>query len=224
MTHASFTIPGIDVSTLTANQRDGVACVVCGTERQPMRPVGTVDGGQLFGCISCLDSEPAGPVLVVGQALTSGNVADLRAFAYDVADQVGTSATYAVHIGHVVTDYAALYVSQAECGADDYTAVVLIAEAHSAGIPVYGPMEPAEATRCELCGLWLNVRVIKGDRGDVLCGTCRFLDDVTCGWCGEEADDEEMQPCEFGETWVPVHVACIEEGQRCAGPLTFVTM
>ncbi|MFD9455347.1 hypothetical protein ACFWBC_19955 [Streptomyces sp. NPDC059985] len=222
MTSVHLTILGIDVSTLTTPQRDGTACVVCAGHWGPMRPVGTIDGGQVFGCVTCLDVEPAGPVLVVGPVLTDENAADLRAFAYDVADQTGTDATFAEHSDYVVTEFAALYVSSLDWDNEDTTALVLVAEALAAGINIHGPMSPQDAASCELCGMGLDVRPFVGLRGDVLCGVCRH-DDVECAWCGEEADEFDMQPCLDGDTWRLVHAGCVDEGRRAYGPRAFVT-
>ncbi|MGW2041066.1 hypothetical protein [Streptomyces virginiae] len=223
MPHSRMTIPGVDVSTLTTPQLDGVACVVCANERRPMRPVGTIDGGQVFGCVTCLDAEPSGPVLVVGPVFTDDNAADLRAFAFDVADQTGTAATFAEHSDYVVTEFAAVYVSSLDWADEDTTALVLVAEALAAGVPVHGPMSPQDATSCELCGMSLDIRPFVGRRrGDVLCGVCRH-DDVECSWCGEDADDHDMQPCLNGDTWRLVHAGCVDEGRRVHGPRAFVT-
>lgn len=221
MPHVHLTIPGIDVSTLTAPQRGGEACVVCAGQWVPMRPVGTVDGGQVFGCVACLDGERTGPVLVVGPVLTDDNVAELRAYAFDVADQTGTAATYAEYSDYRVTDYAALYVSAVDWEDEDTTALVLVAEALAAGVAVRGPMSPQHATSCELCGMGLDVRPFVGHRGDVLCGVCRH-DDVTCSWCGEDADKDEMRPVETGDTWHLVHAGCVAEGLRVDGPRAFI--
>ncbi|SFO14244.1 hypothetical protein SAMN04489713_104254 [Actinomadura madurae] len=42
-----------DPSALTLAQRDGRACVACRIDVAPMRPVGIVDGVQVFACLSC---------------------------------------------------------------------------------------------------------------------------------------------------------------------------
>ncbi|HEX7039923.1 MAG TPA: hypothetical protein VF202_07430 [Trueperaceae bacterium] len=47
------------LDALAPEQRDGLACVVCGVDYTatpgliPNLPVGTVDGGQVFACTSC---------------------------------------------------------------------------------------------------------------------------------------------------------------------------
>lgn len=41
-----------DPTTLTEQQRDGLACVVCGQPFTRAVPVGMVDGGQVFACAS----------------------------------------------------------------------------------------------------------------------------------------------------------------------------
>lgn len=46
-----------DVSALTDEQRDGTACVLCGRDTAAMRPVGHVDGAQVFACASHGDDE-----------------------------------------------------------------------------------------------------------------------------------------------------------------------
>ena len=51
------TYPIADPAALTLAQRDGRACVTCRIEIAPMRPVGIVDGVQVFACVSC-DGEP----------------------------------------------------------------------------------------------------------------------------------------------------------------------
>ncbi len=48
----------IDASTLTREQYDGAACVVCGHvfalgDPFGSMPVGVVDGGQVFACTPC---------------------------------------------------------------------------------------------------------------------------------------------------------------------------
>ncbi|CAL9381103.1 hypothetical protein SUDANB120_01059 [Streptomyces sp. enrichment culture] len=169
-----------------------------------------------------VDAETAGPVLVVGPVLTDGHVADLRAFSCDVAHQTGTTATFAEHSDYRVTDFAAVYVSSVDWDDEDTTALVLVAEALAAGVPVHGPMDPQDATSCELCAMRLTVRPFVGHRGDVLCGTCRH-DDVVCAWCGDEADEYDMQPCVDGDTWRLVHAGCVDEGRRADGPHVFVT-
>ncbi|WP_327169074.1 hypothetical protein [Streptomyces subrutilus] len=163
------------------------------------------------------------PALVGGPVLTGDNVADLRGFAYDVCDQIGAPATYATHSGYRVTDYAALYISSVEWTSGDVTALVLIAEALSAGVPVHGPQDPRKAVRCDLCAVALNVYVAPGHRGDMLCGVCRY-EDVACAWCLEPSDDDaRMDPFESGSTWWPAHHGCIAEGLRVHGPEAFVT-
>ena len=37
---------------LSSRQLDGFACIVCGSEVEPQRPVGHGPGGQLFECVS----------------------------------------------------------------------------------------------------------------------------------------------------------------------------
>lgn len=41
-----------DPTALDDAQRDGVACVRCGDDIATMRPVGTLDGVQVFACLS----------------------------------------------------------------------------------------------------------------------------------------------------------------------------
>lgn len=39
---------------LTGDQLDGVSCLVCGRDDRPMKPLTTVNGGQVFACTACL--------------------------------------------------------------------------------------------------------------------------------------------------------------------------
>ncbi|MFF9647895.1 hypothetical protein [Streptomyces sp. NPDC014622] len=66
-------------TTLTPAQLDGTACYVCADESAPMRPIGHVDGCQIFACSSHADADetPAdvcyvchaetGPFVLVGE-------------------------------------------------------------------------------------------------------------------------------------------------------------
>jgi hypothetical protein len=66
MTHVAFTddavtIPEVDTGVgawrpLTDEQRSGWACIDCGAVAAQMRPVGTVEEGQVFCCTSCYES------------------------------------------------------------------------------------------------------------------------------------------------------------------------
>lgn len=51
------TEPTFTPDALTDEQRDGLACVVCGADTAPMRPVGHVDGVQVFACTSHVADE-----------------------------------------------------------------------------------------------------------------------------------------------------------------------
>ncbi|MFE2549009.1 hypothetical protein ACFXGI_10745 [Streptomyces sp. NPDC059355] len=189
-----------------------------------MIPVGTVDGGQIFAhpaCTAATDITPAAPVLVIGPTLTEDGYQALRRYARTVADQVGAPATFASHDYYRTQDFGALYLAPLEWEADDFTPLVLLAEALAAGIPVHTP--PADAGVCELCSVKLEVYVEPGRHGDILCGQCRYLD-LSCHHCGEPADDDDfMDVVEAGETWWPVHAGCIDEGRRVHGPRAFVT-
>ncbi|MEU7913473.1 hypothetical protein [Microbispora bryophytorum] len=50
----------IDASTLTTAQREGWACIRCHAGHGPMRPVGTLNGVQVFACVTCPPSETNG--------------------------------------------------------------------------------------------------------------------------------------------------------------------
>jgi len=50
----------IDASTLTTAQRDGSACVHCHATHNPMRPVGILNGVQVFACVTCPPSATDG--------------------------------------------------------------------------------------------------------------------------------------------------------------------
>jgi hypothetical protein len=49
-----------DATTLTAEQLDGLACVICNADHcrvdVPTVPVGAVDGCQVFACVPCVES------------------------------------------------------------------------------------------------------------------------------------------------------------------------
>ncbi|MFI7618021.1 DUF6907 domain-containing protein [Nonomuraea terrae] len=43
-----------DPATLTPTQLDGIACVACHAEADTMRPVGIINGAQVFACLGCV--------------------------------------------------------------------------------------------------------------------------------------------------------------------------
>jgi hypothetical protein len=156
---------------LTQSQREGIACIVCGDEERPMRPVGTVDNGQVFACAPCLDTQaPAKPgvVLVVGNAETEADRADLTSFGSDVADRLRMPAEIAIGREYNVTDYEAVVL----CDSWTYSinSVVLGIEAQEADM--------ACLTAADLLGY------------DI---------DTMCGHCFEY--DAEAAPVLVGRTW-----------------------
>lgn len=46
----------LDTSTLTAEQRDGFSCILCGDDAAVMVPVGILDHVQLFRCSTHQDT------------------------------------------------------------------------------------------------------------------------------------------------------------------------
>lgn len=55
-------------AALTADQRDGTACVICGGDTAAMRPVDVLDGVQLFACTSHEGTWPHGEPDLVRKA------------------------------------------------------------------------------------------------------------------------------------------------------------
>lgn len=52
MEHNPTDRAAFDAAALTTDQRNGVACVVCSSTTAVMRPVGILNGGQIFACAS----------------------------------------------------------------------------------------------------------------------------------------------------------------------------
>ncbi|MGZ3097909.1 hypothetical protein [Streptomyces sp. H72] len=142
--------------------------------------------------------------LVVGPLATEDNVANLRGYAFDVAEQMGAPATYATHTDYSVTDFAAVFVLGSVTELRDAPTLVLVGEALVAGVPVLEPQGPQMAGRCDDCGQRQTVRTVTDEFGDTTCAGCRG--EVACEWCGDEAPTEVI---ECGQTWVPVHAGCV---------------
>ncbi|MFF1764789.1 hypothetical protein [Streptomyces sp. NPDC058249] len=174
----------INPATLTPAQLDGIACVVCGDEERPMRPVGAVDGCQVFACPPCVDgptADVAPVVLVVGDASTPVALEDLTAFAFDVADRLGVPARVAVGRAYDVTDYAG--VALADNWLDDVSSVVLGIEAQGA-----------------------DMFVIDADT------LYAYAVDETCGHCGDEGGAAPVLVGDTWST--SVHASCVSAHAR----------
>ncbi|MCX4774019.1 hypothetical protein [Streptomyces sp. NBC_01285] len=221
---AQLTISGINTANLNQGQRDGVACVVCADEDGSMVPVGHVDGVQVFAhptCIAQPADEAHDTALVVGPIHNADARAFLRGHAIDVAEQTGTIATFALHTDYSVTDFDALYVLGVAAELRDCATLVLIAEALAAGVPVYDASHPQEAGYCG-CGLAQSVRVLRDDKGAIVCHECRDLT-MGCSHCGAYGDAEELALVEEGASFHPVHLTCLEEARRSQPGEVFAT-
>ncbi|MFE6128841.1 hypothetical protein ACFQ6Q_11300 [Streptomyces sp. NPDC056437] len=160
-------------------------------------------------------------VLVVGPTATPDDVDNLRGYALDVADQIGVSATYALHNEYRVTDFEAVYVLCASTELHDTVGLVLMAEALAAGMPVHEPQSPREAAQC-VCGQSQTVRTVIGEDGSVWCAECR--DEVAgCAHCAELPDMEEMALVDRDSTWIPVHAGCLATAVATIPGAEFVT-
>ncbi|MFD7461332.1 MULTISPECIES: hypothetical protein [unclassified Streptomyces] len=137
----------IDPAALTPAQLDGIACVVCADEERSMRPVGVVDGCQVFACVPCVD----GPtVLVVGNTSTADALADLTAFACDVSDRLRFPTVVALHRDYNPGDYEAVVL--AEGWATSFPSAALAAEALCTDVCVLWAHEIDEYPINTVCG------------------------------------------------------------------------
>ncbi|MFJ2417273.1 hypothetical protein [Streptomyces brevispora] len=211
-------------TNLTPAQREGFSCVVCDGFDGSMSPAGHVDGVQVFAhptCIAQPADEAHSTALVVGPIHNADARAFLRGHAIDVAVQTGTITTYALHTDYSVTDFGALYVLGVATELRDCATLVLIAEALAAGMPVYDASHPQEAGYCG-CGLAQSVRVLRDDKGAIVCHECRDLT-MGCSHCGEYGDAEELTLVEGGSSFHPVHTECLAEARRAQPGEVFAT-
>ncbi|WP_086772405.1 hypothetical protein [Streptomyces bobili] len=118
----------------TPAQLSGVACIVCADESGPVIPVDVVDGCQVFAHRPCVDgTAPArNTLLVVGNTDTADDLADLVAFAYDVADRLQMHATVAVGRDVDVTQFEGVILHDSYM--DSVNGVVLGFEAREADV------------------------------------------------------------------------------------------
>ncbi|MFJ2737317.1 hypothetical protein [Streptomyces sp. NPDC087317] len=198
-----------DPATLTQLQLDGVTCAVCGqVDDRPMVSVGPAPSGlwDLYAHEACIKPAPSG-LLVVGPVATPYDVADLRAHAFDIADQMGATTTYALHTDYRVTDFTAVYLTGTVTEVRDAPTLILVAEALAAGMEVHEP-QPLEIDAEWVCGQRQTVRTVVGDDGEVWCADCR--DEAACTWCGESGDGENLEIVETGATWIPLHAGCLK--------------
>lgn len=153
------------VENLTQLQLDGVTCAVCGQiDDRPMIPVGPAPSGLVDprahtdcqpGGASTPQSRHNGIVLVVGDVSDSDAVADLTAFAFDVASRVNRPARVALDMHHDVTEYEGVVLAQDWL--NSVTSAVLGTEAYEAEdlcvldtAALYGEYKPVDA--CAWCG------------------------------------------------------------------------
>ncbi|MFE9865209.1 hypothetical protein ACFYPZ_21155 [Streptomyces sp. NPDC005506] len=164
---------------------------------------------------------PAGSVLVLGPTASADDVMDLRAYAADVAEELGVPATFATHNDYGVTDFSAVYVRCAATELHDTVGLVLVAEALAAGMPVHEPQSPRDAAPC-VCGQVQTVRTVIGEDGDVWCAECRG-EIGRCNHCSESMECDKVENVEEGSTWWPVHASCLAEARRVRPDVEYVT-
>lgn len=131
----------INPASLTPAQLDGTACVICSDEDGAMIPVDVIEGGQVFAHRSCVN-EPAPSaapvVLVVGNTSTADHLADLTAFACDVADRLRFPTVVATGRDYDPTEFEAVVL------ADGWSETF---ESAALG---------CEATLADMCTLWAD--------------------------------------------------------------------
>ncbi|MFF5760755.1 hypothetical protein ACFY7A_35620 [Streptomyces longwoodensis] len=142
------------------------------------------------------------PCLVIGRI-----VEESRSLAREIAYELGRPVTWATHVEHDVTDFAAVHLT---CGIADMLtspALVLVGEAFLAGVDVHEPLAADEVAQCP-CGLvGRHVRIPVGADGERYCAECR--EESSCSWCGEWNDVEDLDIVERDGTWYPAHRGCL---------------
>lgn len=99
----------LDAGALTDEQRDGTACVVCGSATAAMRPVGTVNRVQVFACTAhdatWPDGEPAA-VRDLAERLADGDDGDSTLISNegDIATRLRDLADRNAHLGREFAD------------------------------------------------------------------------------------------------------------------------
>ncbi|MGW3632279.1 hypothetical protein ACWD7F_19300 [Streptomyces sp. NPDC005122] len=146
----------INVASLTQLQLDGVTCVVCGQLGDlPMIPVGPAPSGlvDLHAHVKCADPATAPAVLVVGNTAGAVALADVVAFAYDVAERLGLSVRVATGMDEDVTQYEGVVLE--DTWLDSVASTVLGTESKEADLFCVSAAElyafPADNS-CHWCG------------------------------------------------------------------------
>ncbi|MEW2488789.1 hypothetical protein [Streptomyces sp. NPDC048411] len=234
MAYTTITVPGIEIIPGDILKRLPGVPVASVADVDPAFPHSRtlrMAGGGWYFCDptqmyvvvrNVADETPtANSVLVLGPTASEGDVSDLRAYAYSVADELGVPATFATHNDYRVTDFSAVYVRCAATEFHDTVGLVLVAEALAAGMPVHEPQSPQNAAPC-VCGQVQTIRTVVGDDGDVWCAECRG-ETGGCSHCGESMEYDDAENVEEGHTWWPVHASCLAEAQRMRPDVEFVT-
>ncbi|MGW0312341.1 hypothetical protein [Streptomyces flavidovirens] len=153
-------------------------------------------------------------VLVIGPVATPGDVADLRAFAFDVCDQTGAPAVVATHNDYDVRHFSKVYVygpTLSDGVSMDPVAVVLMAEAIAYGVDLVEPQPLALDANCEACGQRQTLATLRdADTSEVFCLDCRG-DAPGCAWCFE---DDVTSPVLVDGAWVPFCSPCGKQMRR----------
>lgn len=112
MQHATGRIT-FDPATLTDHQRDGLACVVCGLDYEtgtvptPHVPVGMVDGGQVFACVTCPRDTTSQPgVWPDGKPATAPALADRAMHVAGQLDDLAAEFRDDSGMGHALSNVA----------------------------------------------------------------------------------------------------------------------
>ncbi|MEV8393864.1 MULTISPECIES: hypothetical protein [unclassified Streptomyces] len=155
------------------------------------------------------------PVLVVGPCQAEGERADLRAWAYDVCDQMCVSVVVATHDQYDVRDFGAVYVygrslaDGATTGSYDPYGIVLEAEAWAYGVPVITPQSVRLAASCDACGQYQTINTVRNGHGEVFCRDCEYSG--RCAWC---AEDTVTDPFPTPDGWAPFCEPCAKATRR----------
>ncbi|WP_328896411.1 hypothetical protein [Streptomyces sp. NBC_00236] len=166
---------------------------------------------------------PASTALVVGPTSTAAQRNRLRAFAIDVAAQVGAQTTYALHTDYSVTDFEAVYVLGTATKLRDADCLVLVAEALAASMEVVDAPDPKDCGTCD-CGRSVTVHPRQTPWGELACVECAGWAPL-CVHCGEDHEDfKPLTIVEMGETFHLVHPDCLTEARGMYPGNAFATV
>ncbi|MEU5765037.1 hypothetical protein ABZ782_03825 [Streptomyces asoensis] len=152
------------------------------------------------------------PALLVGPCATPADVDDLRAYGFDVCDQMGLSVVVATSDDVDVRDFSAVYVYE-PTGRVAPVAALLEGEAYLHGVPVVRQQSVFQAAACDACAQVQTIATVRNEYGEVFCVDCRGLA-AGCAHCG---DDTVTRPVDVDGAWAPICRPCVEVAERATG-------